>query len=69
MTFISQNVLPGGMHEPATCQALHKVAIILPYRNREAQLKMFLSYMHPILQRQELEDGIYVVEQVRMTAI
>ena len=59
-----QNLDPGGHFKPSSCTSRSKVAIILPYRNREQQLKIFLNYMHPILQRQQLEYQIYVVNQV-----
>ena len=42
----------------------YQVAIIVPYRNRTEQLRIFLRFMHPFLQRQELLYRIFVVEQV-----
>ncbi|EFX71942.1 hypothetical protein DAPPUDRAFT_111185 [Daphnia pulex] len=53
----------GGKYEPSECQSLNKVAIIVPYRNRKNDLKIFLRYMHPFLQRQQLEYVVVVVEQ------
>ncbi|TRY80460.1 hypothetical protein TCAL_10482 [Tigriopus californicus] len=53
----------GGKYSPRECMARHKVAIVLPYRNRKAQLALFLEHMHPILKRQQLDYGIYVVNQ------
>ena len=41
-----------------------QVAIIIPYRNRSEHLKIFLRYMHPFLQRQQLYYRVFVVEQV-----
>nr|XP_022315993.1 beta-1,4-galactosyltransferase 4-like isoform X2 [Crassostrea virginica] len=52
-----------GHHCPENCKARQKVAIIIPFRDRENQLRVFLNHMHPILMRQQLEYGIYVVEQ------
>ena len=49
---------------PAHCRARSRVAIIVPYRNREEQLKLFLNHIHPILSRQQLVYGVYVVGQV-----
>ncbi|KAK5864280.1 hypothetical protein PBY51_015536 [Eleginops maclovinus] len=40
-----------------------KVAIIIPFRNREEHLKYWLYYLHPILQRQQLDYGVYVINQ------
>lgn len=53
----------GGRYKPRDCKARSKVAIIVPYRDREFHLKIFLRYMHPFLQRQQLEYAIVVVEQ------
>ncbi|TWW71071.1 Beta-1,4-galactosyltransferase 1 [Takifugu flavidus] len=39
------------------------VAIIIPYRNRHEHLKHLLFYLHPMLVRQQLDYGIYVINQ------
>lgn len=57
------NIKPGGSWKPKHCTSLFDVAIIVPFRNREFQLKIFLSYMHPFLQKQMLNYQIIVVEQ------
>ena len=61
-----QNVQNGGKWKPSNCTARHKVAIIIPFKNRENQLKKFVNHYHHILMRQELEYGIYVVNQEDM---
>ena len=43
-----------------------KVAIIIPFRNRDAHLRTLLYYLHPMLMRQKLSYCIYVAEQVRI---
>ncbi|XP_023571854.1 beta-1,4-galactosyltransferase 1 [Octodon degus] len=53
----------GGRYTPKDCVSPHKVAIIIPFRNRQEHLKYWLYYLHPILQRQQLDYGIYVVNQ------
>ncbi|XP_040819572.1 beta-1,4-galactosyltransferase 1 isoform X2 [Ochotona curzoniae] len=53
----------GGRHSPKNCTSPHKVAIIIPFRNRQEHLKYWLYYLHPILQRQQLDYGIYVINQ------
>lgn len=58
-------VKAGGRFAPKNCIALQKVAIIIPFRNREEHLKYWLYYLHPILQRQQLDYGVYVINQVR----
>ncbi|XP_064435440.1 beta-1,4-galactosyltransferase 1 isoform X3 [Mirounga angustirostris] len=53
----------GGRYAPKNCISPHKVAIIIPFRNRQEHLKYWLYYLHPILQRQQLDYGIYVINQ------
>ena len=57
-------VRPGGEWSPADCRNTEKVAIIVPYRDREQHLRIFLNHMHPILRRQKISYRIFVVEQV-----
>lgn len=49
---------------PKDCTARHKVAIIIPFRDRLSHLTVWLAHMLPILQRQKLDFYILVVEQV-----
>lgn len=60
---------PGGRYHPPNCQAHYKVAIIIPYRNREEHLRLFIQHMHPFLQRQQIDYGIFVVEQSGKIAV
>jgi hypothetical protein len=53
----------GGHYEPKSCLARHRVAIIVPYRNRWDILEYFLHHTHQILKRQQLDYRIYVCEQ------
>ncbi|XP_033890011.3 beta-1,4-galactosyltransferase 1-like [Acipenser ruthenus] len=53
----------GGRFTPEDCKALQKVAVIIPFRNREEHLKYWLYYLHPILQRQQLDYGVYLIHQ------
>ncbi|XP_020822984.1 beta-1,4-galactosyltransferase 1 isoform X1 [Phascolarctos cinereus] len=53
----------GGRFAPEDCTALQKVAIIIPFRNRDEHLRYWLYYLHPFLQRQQLDYGIYVINQ------
>jgi len=63
---IRQNahLLAGGAGRPRHCTARHRVAVIVPYRDRRHHLNILLSHLHPMLQRQQLDYRIYVVEQV-----
>ncbi|XP_055940432.1 beta-1,4-galactosyltransferase 4-like isoform X1 [Argiope bruennichi] len=57
------NILPGGRWFPKHCSAWQRVAIIIPYRDRKKHLDIFLQNMHPFLQAQQLDYGIFVIEQ------
>ncbi|KAK1799053.1 hypothetical protein P4O66_007318 [Electrophorus voltai] len=57
------NLQDGGRYKPRGCIAQQKVAIIIPFRNRDEHLKFWLFYLHPILQRQQLDYGVYVINQ------
>ncbi|XP_042913363.1 beta-1,4-N-acetylgalactosaminyltransferase bre-4-like [Parasteatoda tepidariorum] len=54
---------PGGRFKPNDCLSRSKVALIIPYRDREEHLRIFLHNVHPILQRQQLDYGIYIIEE------
>ena len=56
-------VKEGGQFKPEDCTARQKVAIIIPYRDRQRHLKLFLYHMHPVLQRQQLDYRVFIVEQ------
>jgi hypothetical protein len=59
-----RNILElGGRYKPANCTARHRVAIIVPYRDREDHLRTFLYNIHSFLPRQQLDYGIFIVEQ------
>lgn len=53
----------GGRYKPKECVARHRVAIIVPYRDREEHLRTFLNHMHGFLPRQQIDYGIFIVEQ------
>ncbi|MBN3271240.1 B4GT3 galactosyltransferase, partial [Polyodon spathula] len=57
-------VSAGGQYKPPDCESTHRTAIIIPHRNREHHLKYLLYFLHPFLQRQQLNYGIYVIHQV-----
>lgn len=48
---------------PKNCRPLISSAIIVPYRDREAQLRIFLNFIHHFLQRQKIHYKIYIVDQ------
>ncbi|TKR64216.1 hypothetical protein L596_024789 [Steinernema carpocapsae] len=53
----------GGHWKPETCEAMQRVAIIVPYRNREEHRRILLKNLHPLLQKQQLDYTIFVVDQ------
>uniref|UniRef100_A0A915PAK4 Beta-1,4-N-acetylgalactosaminyltransferase n=1 Tax=Meloidogyne floridensis TaxID=298350 RepID=A0A915PAK4_9BILA len=55
---------PGGHWRPKECKSRQKVAIVVPYRNREPHLRTFLHNIHRFLQKQQLDYAIFVVEQI-----
>ncbi|XP_062909948.1 beta-1,4-galactosyltransferase 3-like isoform X1 [Mobula hypostoma] len=56
-------VKSGGRYTPPHCKAWYKTAILVPHRNREPHLRQLLYYLHPFLQRQQLQYAIYVIHQ------
>ncbi|NP_001153916.1 beta-1,4-galactosyltransferase 2 [Oryzias latipes] len=58
------NVTEGGRYSPPDCRPRWKVAIIIPFRHRENHLKYWLHYLHPILRRQKIDYGIYIINQL-----
>ncbi|XP_076820561.1 beta-1,4-galactosyltransferase 2-like isoform X1 [Clavelina lepadiformis] len=58
------NVQFGGYYPgPANCTATNSVAVVIPYRDREVHLRYLLTYIHLILQRQQIKYRVFVVEQ------
>ncbi|PAA64967.1 hypothetical protein BOX15_Mlig013496g1, partial [Macrostomum lignano] len=53
--------------QPEHCVARQRVAIIVPYRNRDPHLRLLMSSLHPVLRRQQLDYRIFVVEQAGTT--
>ncbi|KAM3592939.1 uncharacterized protein V6R79_002109 [Siganus canaliculatus] len=60
---VGTSLQEGGRYKPPDCIAQQKVAIIIPFRNRHDHLKHWLFYLHPILMRQQLDYGVYVINQ------
>ena len=55
---------PGGSCHPDASVSLPRVTLVVPFRDREEQLAVFLPYMHNFLQRQGLNYTIVVVNQL-----
>ena len=58
-----EKLKPGGTYTPSNCQPSTRVAILIPYKNRESHLATFLKFMHPLLQTQNIEYNILVINQ------
>ncbi|KYO34926.1 beta-1,4-galactosyltransferase 3-like [Alligator mississippiensis] len=56
-------VEPGGRWRPPSCLARSRTAVLVPHRGREPHLRLLLQHLHPLLQRQQLRYGLYVVHQ------
>lgn len=57
------DVKPGGRGYPMDCVARHRVAIVIPFRDRPQHLQALLYNLHPMLLRQQIDYQIFVVEQ------
>lgn len=57
------DVTDGGKYTPSDCLPKWRVAIIIPFRHRDHHLKYWLHYLHPILRRQKVGYGIYIINQ------
>ncbi|BHF75871.1 Beta-1,4-galactosyltransferase 3 [Sparganum proliferum] len=68
-TMSSQTFAPKDMDNgriiwtPVKCRPQQTAAIIVPFRNRYANLSVFLNHMHPFLRHQQLAYTIYVIDQ------
>ncbi|CAF2490639.1 unnamed protein product [Rotaria sp. Silwood2] len=54
----------GGHWSPSHCTSRYRVAIIIPYRDRDMQLRIFLNFMHSFLQKQQLDYQIFLIEPI-----
>lgn len=57
-------LLSGGRYKPHECNAIDRVAIVIPYRDRVEHLPIFLKNIHPFLMKQQIEYGIFIIEQI-----
>ena len=57
-------LMNGGCYTPPNCVPRQRVAILIPYKDREAHLYSLLNYLHPMLQRQQIQYCVFIIEQV-----
>lgn len=60
---LSPKIQAGGRYKPTQCRARDRVAIVIPYRDRKQHLPILLKNLHPFLMKQQIEYGIFIVEQ------
>lgn len=53
----------GGRYKPSECRARDRVAIVIPFRDRKQHLPIVLKNLHPFLMKQQIDYGIFLVEQ------
>jgi len=61
-TLHDAGVKSGGFYSPQSCLARHRVAIVIPFRDRNEHLHIFLNHMMPFLKKQQLDFAIYIIE-------
>jgi hypothetical protein len=60
---LSTKVQSGGRYKPTECRPRDRVAIVIPYRDRKQHLPILMKNLHPFLMKQQIEYGIFLVEQ------
>ncbi|CEF59981.1 Beta-1,4-galactosyltransferase family and Galactosyltransferase, C-terminal domain and Galactosyltransferase, N-terminal domain-containing protein [Strongyloides ratti] len=61
---VHKDINIGGSWKPNDCIPLSKVAIVIPYRDRESHLTRIIAFLIPILQKQKLDFRFIVTEQI-----
>ncbi|OON15827.1 hypothetical protein X801_08366, partial [Opisthorchis viverrini] len=56
------DTVPPALWRPNNCTSSQAVALLIPYRNREMNLRIFLNNMFSFLCNQQLEYSIIIVE-------
>uniref|UniRef100_A0A0P6DTX1 Beta-1,4-N-acetylgalactosaminyltransferase n=1 Tax=Daphnia magna TaxID=35525 RepID=A0A0P6DTX1_9CRUS len=59
----AENIAIGGAWTPTECWSKYRVNIVIPYRQRQEQLRVFLHYFHRYLPLQQIAYRIIVIEQ------
>ncbi|XP_052809109.1 beta-1,4-N-acetylgalactosaminyltransferase bre-4-like [Mya arenaria] len=60
---VLQDVSPSGAWSPKSCVARQRIAIIIPFRDRQKHLDILVYNLVPVLKRQKVAFRIFVVEQ------
>lgn len=59
----AREIEPGGKWQPKNCASKYESVIIVPFRDREENLKDFLRLIHPFIQSQNVAYSVWVIEQ------
>lgn len=59
----ASDIRHGGEYIPPNCVPKFSTAVIVVYRQRETQLKAFLTYIHNFLRKQQIHYRIFIIEQ------
>lgn len=59
----ADSIRPGGRFQPKECRATSRVALVIPYRDRKQHIPIFLKNIHALLMKQQIDYGIFIVEQ------
>ena len=59
----------GGRYRPPHCTSRHRVAIIVPFRDREDHLRTFLFNLHTLLPRQQLGNMNFIQKNISMISL
>ncbi|KAM3719884.1 Beta-1,4-N-acetylgalactosaminyltransferase bre-4 [Dirofilaria immitis] len=54
---------PGGHWKPDDCTTEHKIAVIIPFRDRQTHLTRLIDFLIPVFRRQQLNFRFIVTEQ------
>ncbi|XP_047128791.1 beta-1,4-galactosyltransferase 7 isoform X1 [Hydra vulgaris] len=61
---VSENKDTSYLHQKSDFYGPHRLAIIVPYRNRFEEMKEFVPYMHKYLNAKKINHNIYIMNQV-----
>ncbi|CAL1538642.1 unnamed protein product [Lymnaea stagnalis] len=57
------HVEDGGRVRPPDCAARQRLAVIVPFRNRQRHLRVLLQHLIPFLIRQQVDATFFIIEQ------
>ena len=64
LLMMGKKIKRGGEWKPRDCRPKQRIAVVVPYRDRQEHLQIFLPNIHRFLQAQKLHYTIFLAEQV-----